>query len=266
MTTGVFAKRSRLSQKALRLYDAMGLLIPIYVDEQTGYRYYLESQLEKAKLIALLRQLEMPLNQIAEILALEVKVAIQAIGRYWQEVERDIENKRKLVHYLEGYLETKGEHMFDILERDVAEQNVLSVKKSVYIQDLETFIDASMKSMLDYLEHSSLKPSGAHFIIFHGQVNDDSDGPVEVCIPFAAKLEPQGDINIRLEPAHKEAYTRISKLQMDFPGILEAYDAVAKHLKTKDLSLCDSPREVYLMTNWKATSDHDLVCDIAFPY
>lgn len=266
MTTGVFARRSRLSQKALRLYDAMGLLNPAYVDEHTGYRYYLETQLEKARLIALLRQLEMPLNQIAQVLDLETKAAIQAIGRYWHEIEKDMANKRRLVHYLEGYLEAKGEAMYEVFEREVSEQSVLSVKKSVYIQDLETFIDTSMTHMLDYLERSNLKPSGAHFIIFHGQVNDDSDGPVEVCIPCAARLEPEGDITSRLEPAHREAYTRISKVEMDFPGILEAYDAVAKHLKAKALSICDSPREIYLTSNWKASSDDDLVCDIAFPY
>jgi DNA-binding transcriptional MerR regulator len=59
MPIGEFAKRSRLSHEALRLYDAMGLLPPDFVDEQSSYRYYSETQLEKAKLIGLLRQLEM---------------------------------------------------------------------------------------------------------------------------------------------------------------------------------------------------------------
>lgn len=70
MPIGEFAKRSRLSHKALRLYDTMGLLSPDFVDEGSSYRYYSEAQLEKAKLIGLLRQLEMPLNQIAEVLSL----------------------------------------------------------------------------------------------------------------------------------------------------------------------------------------------------
>ena len=46
--------------KALRLYDAMGLLTPALVDDSSGYRFYTESQIERAKLIGLLRQLEMP--------------------------------------------------------------------------------------------------------------------------------------------------------------------------------------------------------------
>lgn len=37
---GDFSRMSRLSVKALRLYDQEGILKPGYVDPQNGYRYY----------------------------------------------------------------------------------------------------------------------------------------------------------------------------------------------------------------------------------
>jgi hypothetical protein len=40
MTIGEFSKRSRLSAKALRLYDELGLLLPAEVDPSSGYRLY----------------------------------------------------------------------------------------------------------------------------------------------------------------------------------------------------------------------------------
>jgi DNA-binding transcriptional MerR regulator len=40
MTIGEFSKRSRLSAKALRLYDELGLLPPAEVDARSGYRLY----------------------------------------------------------------------------------------------------------------------------------------------------------------------------------------------------------------------------------
>ena len=40
MGIGEFARRSRLSAKALRLYDEQGLLAPARVDEGSGYRFY----------------------------------------------------------------------------------------------------------------------------------------------------------------------------------------------------------------------------------
>jgi DNA-binding transcriptional MerR regulator len=69
ISVGEFARRSRLSVKALRLYDEIGVLVPARVDQSSGYRYYDVSQLQVARLIAMLRQLEIPLATIKELLA-----------------------------------------------------------------------------------------------------------------------------------------------------------------------------------------------------
>jgi hypothetical protein len=55
MTIGAFARASRLSPKALRLYDDLGLLTPTHVAPTTGYRFYEQGQLERAWLVAWLR-------------------------------------------------------------------------------------------------------------------------------------------------------------------------------------------------------------------
>lgn len=47
---GAFARRSRLSLKALRLYDELGLLPPARVDPETGYRSYVADQVDRARL------------------------------------------------------------------------------------------------------------------------------------------------------------------------------------------------------------------------
>lgn len=49
-----------LSIKALRLYDRLGLLQPAAVNQYNGYRRYHEDQLFAARLIAMLRRLDMP--------------------------------------------------------------------------------------------------------------------------------------------------------------------------------------------------------------
>ncbi len=68
MTIGEFAKRSLLSPKALRLYDELGLLVPVSVDDSSGYRLYEAAQLEQARLAAALRQLQVPLADVKFIL------------------------------------------------------------------------------------------------------------------------------------------------------------------------------------------------------
>lgn len=36
---GIFSKMNRITVKALRHYDEIGLFKPVFVDETTGYRY-----------------------------------------------------------------------------------------------------------------------------------------------------------------------------------------------------------------------------------
>ena len=69
ISIGEFARRSRLSLKALRLYDELGVLVPSRVDQVSGYRYYDTGQLDEARLVVMLRQLQLPLAAIKELLA-----------------------------------------------------------------------------------------------------------------------------------------------------------------------------------------------------
>ena len=66
---GRFARLAGLSVGALRHYDELDLLRPADVDRFTGYRRYRRSQLETARAIARLRDLEMPIDEIRELLA-----------------------------------------------------------------------------------------------------------------------------------------------------------------------------------------------------
>jgi DNA-binding transcriptional MerR regulator len=69
LAIGRFARLSGLSVGALRHYDELDLLRPAEVDRFTGYRRYRREQLEVARLIARLRDLEMPIDEIREVLA-----------------------------------------------------------------------------------------------------------------------------------------------------------------------------------------------------
>ena len=51
ISIGAFASRARLSTKALRLYERLGILRPAEVDPRTGYRRYRTSQLVTARLV-----------------------------------------------------------------------------------------------------------------------------------------------------------------------------------------------------------------------
>ena len=97
---GAFARSARLSPKALRLYDDLGLLPPAFVDPATGYRFYDPAQLERARLVAWLRRLGMPLARIRVVCELAPAQAAQEVAAYWAGVEADTASRRDLAAFL----------------------------------------------------------------------------------------------------------------------------------------------------------------------
>lgn len=67
LTIGRFGRLSGLTVDALRHYDAEGVLAPAHVDPDTGYRRYARRQVDTARAIAAMRDLDLPLPAIREL-------------------------------------------------------------------------------------------------------------------------------------------------------------------------------------------------------
>jgi DNA-binding transcriptional MerR regulator len=90
---GDFARATHLSVKTLRYYHRVGLLEPDEVDRHTGHRYYATAQIPAAQIIRRFRALDMPVEQIAKVLAapdLDTRNALLAahLGQMEQELRR----------------------------------------------------------------------------------------------------------------------------------------------------------------------------------
>ncbi|MGW0862288.1 MerR family transcriptional regulator [Streptomyces sp. NPDC002611] len=276
LTIGSFAARARLSAKALRLYDRLGLLAPAHVDEATGYRYYRAGQVEQARLVAMLRQLDMPLARIAEVVAAgDGPTAAALLGTYWADVEARVAGQRTLAEYLRGRLSGRSSEMYERFAVETVEvpaQVVITETRHVLAGELPAWIGAS----LGRLESAARECGGvtaAPFVVYHSEVSMESDGPAESCVPVAdeaaarAWVERHGrarGTKVRIEPAQRLAYTRITKAQVAHPQIMAAFEAVEEWITREGLEQAGPCREVYF-ADWEATGAEDPVCDVAFP-
>ncbi|MFI7410705.1 MerR family transcriptional regulator [Streptomyces sp. NPDC049627] len=276
LTIGAFAARARLSAKALRLYDRLGLLAPAHVDALNGYRYYRADQIERARLVALLRQLDMPLAQIAGIVeAPDGAVAADRLAAYWADVEARVAGQRTLAEYLRGRLSGRSSEMYGkfVVETvDVPEQVLITETRHVLAGELPAWIGAS----LGRLEEAAKECGGITappFVVYHSDVSLESDGPAEACVPVADEaaarvwLEKQGrtrETKVRVEPAQRLACTRITKAQVAHPQIMAAFEAVEAWIPQLGLAQAGPCREIYF-ADWDAAGAEDPVCDVAFP-
>ena len=69
LSIGDFSRMTYLSVKALRHYHDVGVLEPASIDPDSGYRFYLPSQVGWAQMIRRLRDLGMPLDEVRTIVS-----------------------------------------------------------------------------------------------------------------------------------------------------------------------------------------------------
>jgi len=68
MRIGEIAAIFNVSVKAMRIYERMGILKPVKVDEQTGYRYYSADQVKALNVLLDLKGLGFSLAEIKDLL------------------------------------------------------------------------------------------------------------------------------------------------------------------------------------------------------
>lgn len=108
---GDFAAASGLTIKMLHNYHASGLLDPCLIDHSTGYRYYRAEQLREATAIRRLRDADVPLDLIRQVITSGPRVARVLLEAHRAEFrQRFLEVDRQLASVLE-HLQMEGRIM-----------------------------------------------------------------------------------------------------------------------------------------------------------
>lgn len=128
LTIGRFARLTGLTAKALRHYDAQGLLRPREVDPVTGYRRYGTEQVERGRLIRRLRELDVPLEVVRDALAShdgrDDEKARAMLGRHLANVDAELSRHQRTVHHLRMLLGRQELFAMDTTEtHDATEQD-----------------------------------------------------------------------------------------------------------------------------------------------
>ena len=247
LSIGTFASLTRLSIKALRLYDQLDLLQPHHVDLQTGYRYYEAEQLTRARMIRNLREMDMPLATIRQVLAASSPTQAEALVRaYLSMREKQVEQLRGQVQAFMFFLQKETSAMKpEVTVKTLAPQNVLSLTHHVKVDKLDATITQSLETLDALLKAQNATPSEAPFGIYHGAINLQEDGPIEICQPFNGNVTGKGGVTVKELAGGKAASVTMIGSQCDFPEILSGYDAAADWIQKNGYEMVDSPREVW---------------------
>lgn len=254
LSIGAFSTASGLSQKALRLYDRRGLLHPSYIDPDSGYRYYRIDQLPVAKQIRLMRDMEIPLVKIRRLLLATPTEASDMLMTYWTEAEARLARQRNVKNELirclhelqlkETNAMTAASEMTVTLD-SITPQLVLSISKRIKVDSLESHITGSVARLNTFATDAGAEIVGEPFGIFHGPVNNDDEGPMEVCLPVRGTFAPSGDIVARELPGGPAVRVVGTGDYCHFPKVLELYDAAVMRMNQDGHEPAEPPRELW---------------------
>jgi DNA-binding transcriptional MerR regulator len=117
LTIGQAARLAGVTPKALRHYDRIGLLAPATVDPATGYRFFRAEQVDRARLIRQLRELELPLEEIRRLLALAPDRAAfgAALREHRRRIEARLTRLQRILHTIDHLVDP------DVTDPDVTD-------------------------------------------------------------------------------------------------------------------------------------------------
>jgi effector-binding domain-containing protein len=244
---GDFSRLSRVSVKALRYYDEIGLLKPVEVDRFTGYRYYSAEQLPRLNRIAALKDLGLSLVEVSQLLDEDLPAdRIAAILRGKQaELERQLQDSQRQLARLEEWLKTVEKEVkmpaYEVVIKKVDRQTVVSVRGVI-----PTYGDVGQLfgEVFGYLGSQGINPIGPPLAIYHDGEYREKDVDVEVAVPVAGKVPGNKRVKSNELPAVTQMACVIHRGGYD--SISQAYNAVMAWIDKNGYRITDHDREVYL--------------------
>ncbi len=187
---GDLARLGGVSVKALRFYDEQGLLSPVHVDPQTGYRYYSLDQSKTLAVITNLRMINFTIAEIADLLCNgmpstdEIKMSIAAKQLDIQTAQSQLASKLQLAEIMARSLEDETASALPTFKlAPLPTQNVYSIKQTV--PQLGKPVTALFERAEAIVADNNARAPTAPFLIFHDPPTVKESLVVEVCIPLA---------------------------------------------------------------------------------
>lgn len=259
---GRFSKMTRLSIKALRLYDEIGLLQPAWVDDSSGYRYYEPGQANRAEAIRILRSVDMPLEEIREILDIEdPSQAKAALKRHHDRLVTRLADQQRMLEYLETIIDREKIMPYDIAVEQVPARTVAALRKTTSLKTIGDDIGSGFGALMQFMGASGAQPMGPPFIVYWDIIDEETSGDLEFCVPVAAGLSGSETVEVKTLPAEAVAYTIHHG---PYPEISPAYHTLTGWISDHGHEMTGPPREIYL-NDPMVVSEDELLTRVEWP-
>jgi DNA-binding transcriptional MerR regulator len=191
LSIGEFSRMTHLSVKALRHYHDVGVLAPAAIDPSSGYRSYDAGQVASAQVIRRLRDLGMPLDSIAAVLAApDVAERNREIAAHLERMERQLAETQAAVSSLRALL--SGAAPRPVIEfRTIPTVTALAIAEVVASAEAVAWGTGVFAELEEALKATGLEPAGPFGALFPGDFFELARSEVTVFLPVVAARPDQ---------------------------------------------------------------------------
>jgi len=242
---GQFSKITGITVKALRFYHDEGVLIPSYVDPDSGYRYYNALDAEKARIVARLRELEFSLGEIKEMLAHSGDEAdlLEHLERHRHDFLERIRRYREVLSLLDQIITREREARrimqtatFDVEEKSLQAMLIAGIRVKGKYSDCGKGFAQIGRTLGRYI-------CGKPFNLYYDDEYRPDDAELEACMPVRRPKTEVPGISVR-ELAGGKCVSLVHKGPYDQLG--RSYSRVLDYIRDKGYEALLPSREIYL--------------------
>lgn len=265
VSIGRFARVSGLTVKALRHYDDIRLLRPAYVEDSTGYRYYTLAQARDAEAIRRLRSLDVPLEDVAELLHADAATVRERLAVHRARLEgRAVETQRILAE-LDRLIDGKEKLVPDAtrteLELEVKEvpaRRVAFIRSRVHQDEMTKIVPRDIDRVAHAIEMRHTGPP------FCKCPFPDADGyaTTEIGWPVPEDVDVSSPVEVTTYPATRAL---VAKHVGPYEELGRSYRLMAEAMEKRGLAAADDPVEWYESDPQQVPDPKDYVTMIEWP-
>jgi DNA-binding transcriptional MerR regulator len=243
---GMFSRASSLSIKTLRAYHEAGILVPAEVDRFSGYRLYTADQLADAAIVRRLRALDLPLEQVREVIhARDPELTRRILSAHQLAMRARLEETERIVTELQsGVVSVTHTPVHTRVEQAMHTVRIARVVSEAEFLD---WIGHALERLAGFVAESGVTPTGPPGALYTPEIAEDGIENVEAFVPVA---EPpfvpasEGEISIGEVPS---ASVAVLVHMGDYASMADTYRTLGAWIARNADNAGERIREWYLV-------------------
>ena len=258
---GMFANMNRVTIKTLRYYNEQKLLVPVYVDEENGYRYYAAGQMAQLHRIIALKMMGFSIDDIRKIMdgAEEKSFLLEKK----QEILKEIAVLTDKLSQVESYLARENMNLSaPVLIKEIPQVIVCTMKQRIKSYDALFELMPQMGAQMEMLDCKCAQPAYCFTHYLEPEYKEE-DILVEICEAVTEKKQDSGEIAFQVFPKvptaacifHKGSYNTLHK----------SYAILLQYIEENGYKICGNIRESYIDGAWNKETENEWLTEIQIP-